>query len=74
MTGEPFEYKTQKIRYEVGNPMGFYSSWNVCTLAHHYVIYYFVWGWHSTLLLPVSLMLLLSSALVETGAGTGWTI
>lgn len=25
-------------------------------------------------LLPVSLMLLLSSALVETGAGTGWTI
>jgi cytochrome c oxidase subunit 1 len=25
-------------------------------------------------LLPVSLLLLLSSALVETGAGTGWTI
>ena len=25
-------------------------------------------------LLPVSLFLLLSSALVETGAGTGWTI
>lgn len=25
-------------------------------------------------LLPASLMLLLSSALVETGAGTGWTI
>jgi cytochrome c oxidase subunit 1 len=25
-------------------------------------------------LLPVSVMLLLSSALVETGAGTGWTV
>lgn len=25
-------------------------------------------------LLPVSVLLLLSSALVETGAGTGWTI
>lgn len=25
-------------------------------------------------LLPVSLLLLLSSALVETGAGTGWTV
>jgi cytochrome c oxidase subunit 1 len=25
-------------------------------------------------LLPVSMMLLISSALVETGAGTGWTI
>jgi heme/copper-type cytochrome/quinol oxidase subunit 1 len=28
----------------------------------------------SFLLLPVSLLLLLSSALVETGAGTGWTL
>jgi hypothetical protein len=27
------------IRYEVGNPMGFYSSWASFTLAHHFVVF-----------------------------------
>lgn len=40
MVGEPFQYGRTKVRYSVGNPMGFYSSWNCCTLAHHYVMYY----------------------------------
>ena len=44
MVGYPFEYKPLKgsiinLRYEVGNPMGFYSSWPTFTICHHYVLY-----------------------------------
>jgi len=35
MCGEAFDYKGQKITYNVGNPMGFYTSWALTTLAHH---------------------------------------
>jgi hypothetical protein len=42
MVGTPFEYPfgSTVMSYQVGNPMGFYSSWNSFTLAHHYVMYY----------------------------------
>jgi hypothetical protein len=40
MVGYPFEYQGQQIKYAVGNPMGFYSSWASFAVAHHYVMYY----------------------------------
>jgi hypothetical protein len=45
MVGIPFEYtgpdKIKKnLSYQVGNPMGFYSSWNSFALAHHYVMFH----------------------------------
>jgi len=41
MTNREFEtVKGDKIRYEVGNPMGFLSSWSVSTLTHHAVVEY----------------------------------
>jgi hypothetical protein len=40
MVGYPFDSKLGALRYAVGNPMGFYSSWNSFTVAHHYVMYY----------------------------------
>lgn len=44
MTGYPFRFtpfrkKPIEISYEVGNPMGLYSSWASFTLTHHYIIY-----------------------------------
>lgn len=45
MVGKPFRYTDTKrnsrdVYYAVGNPMGFYSSWNSFALTHHYVMYY----------------------------------
>jgi hypothetical protein len=44
IAGYDFEYKDTKgklnnIRYNVGNPMGFYTSWPLTTLCHHFLIY-----------------------------------
>lgn len=44
MVGYKFSYKDSKgnvtsINYEVGNPMGFYTSWASTTLTHHFIIY-----------------------------------
>jgi hypothetical protein len=41
MVGYPFWDKTLQrfVNYSVGNPMGFYSSWNSTTLAHHFVVF-----------------------------------
>jgi hypothetical protein len=38
MTQE-FQFHNDIIHYEVGNPMGAYSSWNSTTLAHHFVVW-----------------------------------
>jgi len=35
----PFRYHNIEICYEVGNPMGAYSSWNSTTLSHHFVVW-----------------------------------
>lgn len=40
MVGLPFDSKFGKISYQVGNPMGAYSSWNSFTVAHHYIMYW----------------------------------
>lgn len=40
MVGYPFECDGNQLRYAVGNPMGFYSSWASFAVAHHYLIYY----------------------------------
>lgn len=44
IAGYSFEYRDPKglqhnIRYNVGNPMGFYTSWPLTTLCHHFLIY-----------------------------------
>jgi hypothetical protein len=44
MCGYGFDYKDPKgklnnLRYEIGNPMGLYSSWPLSTLCHHFIIY-----------------------------------
>lgn len=42
MVGYPFNKgnnKTDSVTYNVGNPMGFYSSWASFTVAHHFVVY-----------------------------------
>jgi hypothetical protein len=44
MCGYDFDYKDPKgklnnLRYEVGNPMGLYSSWPLSTLCHHFILY-----------------------------------
>lgn len=44
MVGYPFTWKGSgmpqgDIKYSVGNPMGFYSSWNSFAVAHHFVVY-----------------------------------
>jgi hypothetical protein len=44
MNGYDFDYKSPKglksnIRYSIGNPMGFYSSWPLTTLCHHLVLF-----------------------------------
>jgi len=44
IVGYDFEYKGPKgllnnIRYNVGNPMGFYTSWPLSTLCHHFIVY-----------------------------------
>jgi hypothetical protein len=44
MVGYPFVYndpngETASITYEVGNPMGFYTSWGLSTMCHHLVLY-----------------------------------
>jgi hypothetical protein len=44
IAGYDFEYKNPKgllnrVRYNVGNPMGFYTSWPLTTLCHHFLIY-----------------------------------
>jgi len=36
----PFDIEGQKVSYSVGNPMGFYASWGLTTLCHHFVIYW----------------------------------
>jgi len=40
MVGYPFDFKQGNLNYNVGNPMGAYSSFNSFALAHHYIIYY----------------------------------
>lgn len=40
MIGLPFDYNGTAIRYAVGNPMGFYSSWASFSVSHHFIIYY----------------------------------
>lgn len=40
MVGYPFAYQDEYIKYSVGNPMGFYSSWASFALAHHFVMFY----------------------------------
>jgi hypothetical protein len=39
MVGYPFESKLGKLVYQVGNPMGAYSSWASFAVAHHFVVY-----------------------------------
>ena len=44
MVGYPFDFispegKHSKLSYTVGNPMGFYTSWAITTLAHHFVMF-----------------------------------
>lgn len=39
MVGIPFKFQSKEIKYTVGNPMGFYSSWASFTLAHHFVVF-----------------------------------
>jgi hypothetical protein len=38
MTNRTFQSKIGEIRYEVGNPMGFLSSWSVSTFTHHALV------------------------------------
>jgi len=40
MVKYPFDYKNRKVTYNVGNPMGAYSSFNSFALTHHYIIFY----------------------------------
>jgi len=46
MVSHPFEFidpvskEILSLRYEVGNPMGAYSSWASFAVAHHYVMFY----------------------------------
>jgi len=40
LTERTFEYKQHQVRYEVGQPMGFLSSWAVFALTHHLIIEY----------------------------------
>lgn len=40
MVDYPFEFEGKDVSYKVGNPMGFYSSWNSFALSHHFVVYY----------------------------------
>lgn len=44
MVGYPFLYRdptgfTTEVKYSVGNPMGFYTSWAAFTISHHLVLY-----------------------------------
>jgi hypothetical protein len=39
MVGFPFSSEKGEILYQVGNPMGAYSSWASFAIAHHYVVY-----------------------------------
>lgn len=39
MVSLPFKYEGKDVRYSVGNPMGFYSSWASFAVAHHFVMY-----------------------------------
>lgn len=39
MVAVPFDYWSGEISYQVGNPMGAYSSWNSASLAHHFVVF-----------------------------------
>jgi hypothetical protein len=38
-----FKYEDQIVRYEVGQPMGLYSSWAVFSVTHHVIIQYCAW-------------------------------
>lgn len=42
MVGYPFWVNSARrfVRYAVGNPMGFYSSWASFAVAHHFILYY----------------------------------
>lgn len=40
MVGIPFWYQNQYYKYETGNPMGAYSSWNSFSLSHHYILFW----------------------------------
>ncbi|AMQ67418.1 RNA-dependent RNA polymerase [Cronartium ribicola mitovirus 5] len=35
----PFHFRGQEVKYAVGQPIGFYSSWPVFTLTHHYCVW-----------------------------------
>jgi hypothetical protein len=39
MVGYPFTVPGGEVYYQVGNPMGAYSSWASFALAHHYVVF-----------------------------------
>lgn len=41
MVGYPFSLSSgEEVRYSVGNPMGFLSSWSSFALAHHFVMFW----------------------------------
>nr|AWY10990.1 RNA-dependent RNA polymerase [Sclerotinia sclerotiorum mitovirus 32] len=40
MVGQPFEYRGSLYKYNAGNPMGAYSSFNSFALTHHFLIYH----------------------------------
>lgn len=40
MVGHPFDFRSAKTSYAVGNPMGAYSSFNSFALTHHFIIYH----------------------------------
>jgi hypothetical protein len=40
MVGLPFSSEGGEVSYEVGNPMGFYSSWTSFAISHHFAIFY----------------------------------
>jgi len=41
MVGYPFRAPSgEEVRYSVGNPMGFYSSWACFALAHHFIMFW----------------------------------
>lgn len=39
MVGTPFAHKGRLVNYNVGNPMGAYSSFNSFAICHHFMVY-----------------------------------
>jgi hypothetical protein len=40
MVSLPFHFRGKDIFYNVGNPMGAYSSWSSFSLTHHYILFW----------------------------------